>query len=224
MNKDLAVVLLSGGLDSCVTAAVAAQSYDLALLHLSYGQRTEQREARGFRAIAEHFQVTPDRRCVVEARFLQQVGGSALTDPALPVPDADPDSGTVPGTYVPFRNAHLLCLATSWAETLSARAIFVGVVEEDSSGYPDCTEGFCQAFETAIGLGTRPETILSLQTPLIHKSKADIVKTGIDLSAPLHLTWSCYTNEDVPCGRCDSCALRARAFAMAGVKDPIIKD
>lgn len=223
MNRDLAVVLLSGGLDSCVTTAVAAQSYDLALLHLSYGQRTEQREVRGFQAIADHYDVRVDRRWIVEARFLRQVGGSALTDPSLPVPDAGSDSNTVPMTYVPFRNAHLLCLATSWAETLSARAIFVGVVEEDSSGYPDCTETFCRAFETAIGLGTRPDTHLRLETPLIHRSKADIVRIGEDLSAPLHLTWSCYTNEDVPCGRCDSCALRARAFAQAGIKDPIIR-
>ncbi len=220
--SDLAVVLLSGGLDSCVTTAIAAQSYDLALLHLRYGQRTEQREVRSFEAIADHYDVSVERRRVVEARFLQQIGASALTDTSIPVPDADLEADPVPVTYVPFRNAHLLCLATSWAEVLAASAVFVGVVEEDSSGYPDCTEAFCSAFEKVINLGTHPDTNLRLETPLIHRSKTEIVKTGVHLEAPLHLTWSCYRNDVVPCGRCDSCVLRERAFVKAGVSDPIL--
>ena len=222
MIDNLAVVLLSGGLDSCVTTAIAARSHDLALIHLQYGQKTERREYQAFTAIADHYDVPSCRRRVVEARFLQQVGHSALTDPSIPVPDAAPESDTVPVTYVPFRNAHLLSLATSWAEVLSACAVFVGVVEEDSSGYPDCTEDFCRAFEKAMNLGTRPETRLRLETPLIHTSKAEIVNIGVEQSAPLHLTWSCYTSESVPCGRCDSCVARARAFALAGTLDPIL--
>jgi len=222
MSKELAVVLLSGGLDSCVTAAVAAQSCDLALLHLSYGQRTEAREARSFKAIADHYDVSKARRLCVEARFLERVGGSALTNSAIAVPEANLDSPSIPITYVPFRNAHLISLGVSWAEVLSADAVYIGVVEEDSSGYPDCRENFCRAFEKAIDLGTRPETRIRLETPLIHKSKADIVSLGVSLQAPLDLTWSCYSDNDRPCGRCESCSLRARAFGQAGVQDPIL--
>ncbi|MBK35866.1 MAG: 7-cyano-7-deazaguanine synthase QueC [Gemmatimonadetes bacterium] len=222
MSKELAVVLLSGGLDSCVTAAVAAQSCDLALLHLSYGQRTEAREVRSFKAIADHYDVSKARRLCVEARFLERVGGSALTNSAIAVPEANLDSPSIPITYVPFRNAHLISLGVSWAEVLSADAVYIGVVEEDSSGYPDCREDFCRAFEKAIDLGTRPETRIRLETPLIHKSKADIVSLGVSLQAPLDLTWSCYSDNDRPCGRCESCSLRARAFGQAGVQDPIL--
>ncbi len=218
--SELAVVLLSGGLDSCVTAAVAAQSHALALLHLTYGQRTRTREHRAFSDIADSYGVPPQRRLIVETDHLSQIGGSALTDPDIPVPDADLQRREIPVTYVPFRNAHLLCLGVSWAEVLGARAVYIGVVEEDSSGYPDCTEAFCLAFAKAAAAGTRPDTDIRICTPVIHHTKAQTVRLGADLGAPLHLTWSCYSREDTPCGRCDSCVLRLRAFQNAGIPDP----
>jgi 7-cyano-7-deazaguanine synthase len=215
-----AVVLLSGGLDSCVTAAVAAQEYDLALLHLQYGQRTQSREHQAFEEIANHFNVPLADRLVAETGFLSKIGGSALTDPTIAIPDADLDTRMVPVTYVPFRNAHLLSLGVSWAETIGARAVFIGVVQEDSSGYPDCTEAFCKAFSRAVTEGTRDGTI-QIHTPLIHHGKASIVKLGTDIAAPLHLTWSCYADEIKACGVCDSCVLRLRAFEQSGSQDPI---
>lgn len=219
-ERRTAVVLLSGGMDSCVTAAVAARSHALAVLHLDYGQRTEARERRAFHEVAQHYNVPEERRLVVQAGFLGQIGGSALTDRAIPVPETD-TGDEIPVTYVPFRNAHLLSLGVSWAEVLGARAVFIGVVEEDSSGYPDCRQAFCEAFQHAARLGTRPETAVDIETPIIHNSKSEIVKMGTDLGAPLHLTWSCYADEDLACGQCDSCRLRLAAFADAGIPDPI---
>jgi 7-cyano-7-deazaguanine synthase len=218
---DLAIVLLSGGLDSCVTTALASRDHELALMHLSYGQRTWQREVQAFGDIADHYQVPHARRRIVDMAYLADIGGSALTDPAIAVPDAHLDSQQVPVTYVPFRNAHLLCLATSWAEIIGARAIFIGVVQEDSSGYPDCTETFVHAFEKAIQAGTHPDHHIELRTPLLHQNKSQIVQLGLRLNAPLHLTWSCYQNSESACGRCDSCALRLRGFRDAGITDPI---
>ena len=219
--SDLSVILLSGGMDSCVTAAVAAQRHDLALLHLDYGQRTRLRERSAFARIGDHYAVPQDRRMIVESGFLSQIGGSALTDPSIDVPESASPPGEIPITYVPFRNAHLLSLGVSWAETLGASAVFIGVVEDDSSGYPDCTEAFCRAFATAAKLGTRPDSELRIETPLIHLSKADIVRRGSDLGAPLHLTWSCYVQDEVACGRCESCRLRLEAFQAAGLSDPL---
>lgn len=221
-EKPVAVVLLSGGMDSCVTAAVAAREHRLALLHSSYGQRTEAREKRAFEEIAAHFQAP--FRLVVEQRYLSRIGGSALTDSSLAVPEADlaaAEAGQIPITYVPFRNAHFLSVAVSWAEVLGARRIFIGAVEQDSSGYPDCRPEYYRAFNEVIRLGTRPETQIEICAPLIHLSKADIVRRGASLGAPLHLTWSCYQASDAACGACDSCALRLRAFEHAGVRDPI---
>lgn len=221
-EKPIAVVLLSGGMDSCVTAAVAAQAHRLALLHSSYGQRTEARERRAFEEIAAHFQ-TPFR-LAVEQRYLSRIGGSALTDPTLAVPEADlaaAQGGHIPITYVPFRNAHFLSVAVSWAEVLGARRIFIGAVEQDSSGYPDCRPEYYGAFNEVIRLGTRPETRIEICAPLIHMSKSDIIRRGVSLGAPLHLTWSCYQASDAACGACDSCVLRLRAFEQAGVRDPI---
>lgn len=222
MPQPIAVVLLSGGMDSCVTAAVAARDYSLALLHSSYGQRTELRELRAFHDIADHYHVPPERRLVLDQRHLATIGGSALTDDTIPVPYADPAAENIPATYVPFRNANLLSAATSWAEVLGATAIFAGAVEEDSSGYPDCRRVFFDAFQAAIATGTRPETTISIVTPIIGLSKAQIVRLGVDLNAPLHLTWSCYQSEDTPCGRCDSCLLRAQGFMEAGISDPLL--
>jgi 7-cyano-7-deazaguanine synthase len=215
-----AVVLLSGGLDSCVTTAVAAQEHDLALLHLQYGQRTQSRERRAFDQISDHYGAAAADRLVVDTGFLAQIGASALTDPAIAVPEANLESTEVPITYVPFRNAHLLSLGVSWAETIGASAVYIGVVQEDGSGYPDCTQAFCQAFNKVAQAGTRDGTI-EIRTPVIELNKASIVALGAKLNAPLDLTWSCYAEETRACGVCDSCALRLRAFSEAGVVDPI---
>ena len=217
-----AVVLASGGLDSCVSVALAAREGELALLHADYGQRTEQRERQAFSAIAAHYGIPPERRLVLDLHHLGALGGSALTDPGMAVPEANLTDPDIPVTYVPFRNANLLSAAVSWAEVLGAQSVYVGAVEEDSSGYPDCRREFFDAFERAIEVGTRPETHIRIVTPLIHLRKGAIVRQGIELGAPLHLTWSCYQREDRPCGQCDSCALRARGFEEAGTVDPLL--
>ncbi|HJV21818.1 MAG TPA: 7-cyano-7-deazaguanine synthase QueC [Holophagaceae bacterium] len=218
-----AVVSLSGGMDSCVTVAVAqAAGFEVALLHANYGQRTEARERRAFEEIADHYGVPASRRLVISFDNLRLIGGSALTDPAIALPeDEDPHRAGVPVSYVPFRNAHLLSTATSWAEVIGATAIFVGFVEEDGSGYPDCTEAFLRSFEATANLGTRPETRLAFHAPLIHLRKGEIVRRGLELGAPLHLSWSCYQAEGAACGHCDSCLLRLQGFKEAGLADPI---
>lgn len=218
-SNKLAVVLVSGGMDSCVCAAIAHQSYALAFLHVSYGQRTEKRERQAFEAIADHYQVA--RRLVCKLDHLRDIGGSSLTDPGIPVEPANLKRTNIPTSYVPFRNAHLLSIATSWGEVLGAEALFIGAVAEDSSGYPDCRPEYYQAFNELIRVGTRPETRLEIMTPVIHMKKREIVSTGNKLGAPLHLTWSCYQSGDRACGRCDSCALRLRGFREAGIVDPI---
>ena len=215
-----AIVLVSGGMDSCVTAAMAARENDwLALLHVSYGQRTEARERKAFNDIADHYGVND--RLDVSIEYLAKIGGSSLTDASMDVAEADPDSTGIPTSYVPFRNANMLAIATSWAEVTGATKIYIGAVAEDSSGYPDCRPDFYEAFQSTIDTGTKPETRIEIRTPIIGLSKAEIVKTGIELNAPLHLTWSCYRSEDLACGTCDSCALRLRGFQRAGVDDPI---
>ena len=232
MEKDLAVVLMSGGMDSCVTAAMANREYRLAFLHVNYGQRTEARELQAFNEIAGFYKV--EKRLSVSLEHLKVIGGSSLTDASVPVPEVDtlrsastavPPSpsapSAIPSTYVPFRNAHLLSIATSWAEVLGARKIFIGAVEEDSSGYPDCRETFYQAFNKVIEMGTKPDTQVEIVTPLIHMKKSEIVKKGMELGAPFHLTWSCYQNSEKACGRCESCALRLKGFKEAGLIDPI---
>ena len=206
-------------MDSCVTAAIACQDYAIAALHASYGQRTERRELQCFHGIADHFGVIG--RMAIRLDHLQAIGGSSLTDPSMNIRDADLASEEIPNTYVPFRNAHFLSAAASWAEVLGAKKIFIGAVWEDSSGYPDCRPEYYEAFNRVIRAGTRPTTEISIETPLIHLSKRDIVKKGVELRAPFHLTWSCYRDSDIACGVCDSCALRLRAFQEAGVEDPI---
>lgn len=219
MARPRAVVLLSGGMDSCVTAAVAAREFDIAVLHLSYGQRTQARELRAFHEIADFFGVRD--RLAVSMEHLARIGGSSLTDPAIPVARASLAGSGVPTSYVPFRNANMLSAAVSWAEVLGAGAVFIGAVEEDSSGYPDCRRKFYAAFNEAIRQGTKPETRITIQTPVIDLEKKEIILRGIALGAPFHLTWSCYQREDIACGLCDSCALRLRAFQSAGIQDPI---
>jgi len=216
----LAICLVSGGMDSCVTAAIANQENDeLAFLHVSYGQRTEQRELEAFEALADHYDVK--LRLVISLEHLARIGGSSLTDATLAVTTPDLASQTIPTSYVPFRNSNLLAAAVSWGEVIGARAIYIGAVAEDSSGYPDCRPEFYAAFQNVIDLGTRPETNLMIRTPVIDLKKADIVRKGLELGAPLELTWSCYQASDAACGNCDSCALRLRAFREAGVRDPI---
>ncbi len=217
--KPLAVCLVSGGLDSCVAAAVAAQDYELAFLHVNYGQRTEARELRAFHEIADFYKVK--HRLVTEVPALKQIGGSALTDPNIAVPEDEPSPERIPITYVPFRNAHFLAIAVSWGEVLGAKRIFIGASQVDFSGYPDCRASFFTAYNQVIKEGTRPETEILIETPLINLTKAEIVKLGQKLGAPLHLTWSCYQREDVACGRCESCLLRLKGFREAGLKDPI---
>ena len=215
-----AICLVSGGMDSCVTAAIAHEENDeLAFLHVSYGQRTEKRERESFEALADHFKVKS--RLVISLEQLARIGGSSLTDKAIAVTAANLTSSTIPSSYVPFRNAHLLAAAVSWGEVIKASSIYIGAVAEDSSGYPDCRPEFYAAFQSAIDLGTKPETHLTIRTPVIHMKKSEIVRKGIELGAPLHLTWSCYQESESACGKCDSCALRLRAFREAGVNDPI---
>lgn len=221
MKTELAVVLASGGMDSCVTVAIAAQTCDLALMHVRYGQRTQDRELRAFREIADHYEVPESRRLVVDVDHLRRIGGSSLTDESIDVAEADLDREGIPSSYVPFRNANMLSMAVSWAEVIGATKIFIGAVEEDSSGYPDCRREFYDAFNRLIDVGTRPETHIEIVTPLIAMKKSEIVARGIQLDAPLHLTWSCYRSDDKACGRCDSCALRQRGFREAGVRDLI---
>ena len=219
-GPQLAICLVSGGMDSCVTAAIANHENDeLAFLHVSYGQRTEKREREAFEALADHFNVKS--RLVISLEQLARIGGSSLTDAAIPVTTANLASSSIPSSYVPFRNAHLLAAAVSWGEVIEASSIYIGAVAEDSSGYPDCRPEFYEAFQSAIDAGTKPETHLTIRTPVIHMRKSEIVQKGVELGAPLHLTWSCYQESELACGNCDSCALRLRAFREAGTTDPI---
>lgn len=220
MARELAIALVSGGMDSCVAAAVAAKEHELAMLHVSYGQRTQQRELRAFKEIAEHYGVR--RILVADIGYLREIGGSSLTDPNMRVERANLERSEVPTSYVPFRNTHFLAVAVSWAEVTGAERIFIGAVEPDSSGYPDCREAYYRAFNELVRVGTKPETHIEIVTPLIKMKKAEIIRLGAKLGAPLHLTWSCYKNNDVPCSDCDSCALRARGFEEAGIPDPIV--
>lgn len=221
-NRPTAVVCVSGGMDSCVTVAeAAAAGYSLALLHARYGQRTEARELRAFRDIADHFGVPEGRRLVCDLAHLGRIGGSSLTDRALPIEEGPPAAGRIPTSYVPFRNAHFLAIAVSWGEVLGAEAIYIGAVAADSSGYPDCREEYYEAFNRLIAAGTRPETRLRVVAPLIRMRKSAIVRRGIELGAPLGATWSCYQSEERPCLRCESCLLRQAAFRDAGIADPI---
>jgi 7-cyano-7-deazaguanine synthase len=219
-GSERAIVLVSGGMDSCVTAAIAnTENDELAFLHVSYGQRTQKRERQAFDALADHYGV--DLRLVISLEHLAQIGGSSLTDLSIAVTAADLNSHTIPSSYVPFRNSHLLAAAVSWGEVINANAIYIGAVAEDSSGYPDCRPEFYAAFQNVIDLGTKPGTDIRIRTPVIHLKKSEIIRAGLELGAPLDLTWSCYQASERACGNCDSCALRLRAFREAGVPDPI---
>ncbi|MGO8795056.1 MAG: 7-cyano-7-deazaguanine synthase QueC [Candidatus Sulfotelmatobacter sp.] len=222
LPKSRAVVLLSGGMDSCVCAALATRDHNAAALHISYGQRTEERERQSFLAICQCLNIHD--KLIVRNEALRAIGGSALTDENIAVPSAEALGHAIgheiPITYVPFRNAHFLAVAVSWAEVLGAKKIYIGAVEQDSSGYPDCRPAYYEAFNQVIKTGTKEGTI-EIVTPLIRLRKSEIVTLGLELGAPLDLTWSCYSGRDQACGVCDSCVLRLRAFAAAGAKDPI---
>lgn len=219
-KKEIAVVMLSGGMDSAVVAAmIKQQGYEVAALHLNYGQRTEERELIAFQDICEEFDIK--NRLIVDVSHLSNIGGSSLTDLDMAVTDADLDSKDIPSSYVPFRNANILAIATSWAEVLGANAIGVGAMEQDSSGYPDCREDFFDAFEKVIDLGTKPETKIKILRPIINMSKKDIIIKGNELRVPFEKTWSCYQNSEIACGKCDSCALRLRGFRLAELEDVI---
>ncbi len=216
--KSRAVILLSGGMDSCVCAALAVRDYDAAAVHVSYGQRTEERERRSFSAVCDRLGIRD--RLVVRNEALRAIGGSALTDATIAVPESHTIGPDIPVTYVPFRNAHFLSVAVSWAEVLGAEKVYIGAVEQDSSGYPDCRPAYYRAFNEVVKAGTR-EGRIEIITPLIGMRKPEIVRLGLELDAPFDLTWSCYSREDSACGVCDSCVLRLRAFQEAGAVDPI---
>jgi len=216
--KSRAVVLLSGGMDSCVCAALAARDHDAAAVHVSYGQRTEERERKSFLAICDRLKIR--EKLIVRNEALRAIGGSALTDESIAVPRSEAVGHGVPVTYVPFRNAHFLSVAVSWAEVLGAEKVYIGAVEPDSSGYPDCRPAYYKAFNEVVKAGTKDARI-EIVTPLIAMRKVEIVRLGLELGAPFDLTWSCYSQEDQACGVCDSCALRLRAFEAAGQNDPI---
>ena len=218
-GQPLAVVLASGGMDSCVTIAIAGLHFRLAMLHVTYGQRTEARELQSFNCLADFYHA--EHRLVCHLDHLRQIGGSSLTDPRMAVERANLDRRDIPSSYVPFRNAHFLSIAVSWGEVLGARKIFIGAVAEDSSGYPDCRPEYYEAFNHVIAAGTKPETQLEIVTPVIRLRKSEIVRRGMELGAPFNLTWSCYQAEELACGICDSCALRLRAFDEAGIEDPL---
>ena len=218
LSNSRAVVLLSGGMDSCVCAALAARDYEAAALHVSYGQRTEERERQSFLAICQRFKVHD--RLMIRNEAFRLIGGSALTDEAIDVPEAEMIGREIPVTYVPFRNAHFLAAAVSWAEVLGAAKVYIGAVEPDSSGYPDCRPAYYKAFNEVVKAGTK-EGKIEIVTPLIAMRKAEIVRLGLELGAPFDLTWSCYSRADQACGVCDSCVLRLRAFQAVGVQDPI---
>lgn len=215
----LSIVLVSGGLDSAVTAALAALQGEVAFLHVNYSQRTEARELRAFFEIADFFKV--DKRLVADISYLKDIGGSALFADGPEIPKGDLTNKEIPATYVPFRNAHLLSIAVSWAEVLGASAVYIGAVEEDSSGYPDCRKEFFDSFAQSVLLGTKGTIRIEIKTPLIEMKKSEIVKEGMEAKAPLDLTWSCYRDSELACGHCDSCLLRLRGFEEAGIKDPI---
>ena len=217
-KQSRAVVLLSGGMDSCVCAALAARDYEAAAVHISYGQRTEERERQSFLAICQRLKIHD--KLMVRNEALRAIGGSALTDDAIDVPTSEEIGHSVPVTYVPFRNAHFLAVAISWAEVLGAEKVYIGAVEPDSSGYPDCRPAYYNAFNEVAKAGTK-EGLIEIVTPLIAMRKTDIVRLGLELGAPFDLTWSCYSREDRACGVCDSCVLRLRAFASMGIQDPI---
>jgi 7-cyano-7-deazaguanine synthase len=221
MSKDLAIVLVSGGMDSVTCAAIADKKHDeLAFLHLQYGQKTAKKELESFNKIADHYNIPESKRLIVDISFLQTIGGNSLTDNTIEVSDFQGDSEIIPSSYVPFRNAHIVSTAVSWAEVIQANTIYIGANYEDSPGYPDCRPEYYESFNQLLKVGTK-EGLIRIETPIIFLNKSDIIKKAMELNAPLNLSWSCYAREDKACGICDSCALRLRAFKKLNIEDPI---
>jgi len=220
MDKNISIVLLSGGMDSTVCTAMAySQSEEIAALHVNYGQRTQARELKAFHDVCDYYSIT--KRLIVDISHLAAIGGSSLTDETIVIEQANLERTDIPTSYVPFRNANILAIATSWAEVIQASKIYIGAVQDDSSGYPDCRVEFFESFQKVINTGTKPNSHISILTPIITYNKSKIVQQGKVLNTPFHLTWSCYKNEDIACGNCDSCALRLRGFSQAGFSDDI---
>ncbi len=220
-KEDIAICLVSGGMDSLAIVAMAAKKHArLAFLHINYGQKTEKKELECFNKIADFYNVEADLRKVIDITFLKQFGGSSLTDDAIEVSSFAGDSDLIPSSYVPFRNTHIIAMAVSWAEILGASRIYIGAVEEDASGYPDCRPAYYAAYNLLIKTGTKDGNI-EIYTPIIHLKKDAIIKKVIELNAPIQHTWSCYASNDKACGVCDSCALRLRGFQKAQIEDPI---
>ncbi|MDD3124832.1 MAG: 7-cyano-7-deazaguanine synthase QueC [Candidatus Kapabacteria bacterium] len=223
MNKEIAIVLVSGGMDSALCLGLAVDAgYEPATLHLNYGQRTQTKELDCYKRLSDHYGV--EHRLVVDVSHLAAIGGSSLTDKNIAVPhhaENSADTANVPNSYVPFRNANILAIATSWAEVIGAKHIFIGATQVDFSGYPDCREEFFRAFQDVINTGTKPQTHITIETPIINFTKDDIVRRALELNVPLEMTWSCYQSEDAACGECDSCLLRLKGFRLAGEIDPI---
>ncbi|MFZ1322907.1 MAG: 7-cyano-7-deazaguanine synthase QueC [Ignavibacteria bacterium] len=217
--KPDAVVLVSGGMDSALTAAIAGLKYNLNFLHVNYGQKTQRRELKAFNDVSDYFKVK--NRLIADISYLKSIGGSSLTDIKLKIDKADLKNRNIPTSYVPFRNANILSIAVSWAEVIKASRIFIGAVEDDSSGYPDCRKDFFEAFNKMISKGSKAGSKIKVVTPIINLTKKEIVEKSIRLESPLHLTWSCYKENKISCGECDSCALRLRGFQSAGIKDPL---
>lgn len=215
-----AVILVSGGIDSCVAAAIANEEHDLAFLHANYGQRTQERELKAFNKISDFYKVK--EKLICELNWLKEIGGSSLTDKSIPIPQGSLKSKKIPSTYVPFRNAILLSIATSWAETINADCIFIGAVAQDNPNYPDTQPEFFKIFNKLVQSGTKPRTNIKILTPLNKLQKHEIIKLGFKLGAPLNLTWSCYKNSNTPCTICDACIRRKNAFKLAGLKDPAL--
>jgi 7-cyano-7-deazaguanine synthase len=221
ISKELAIALVSGGMDSLVCAALANSEHQhMAFLHLNYGQKTEERELQCFHQIADFYNVPKELRKVVDVTFLKQIGGSSLTDDGIDVKKYNADADDIPDSYVPFRNTHIVSMAVSWAEVLGAKKIYIGAVHEDSSGYPDCRPSYYKALNALIKEGTKDGDI-EVMTPVIHMTKPEIVKKAVELGAPIENSYSCYARGDMACGVCDSCALRLRGFERAGLEDPI---
>jgi len=222
MSKERAIVLISGGLDSCVVTAIADLKFELCALHVNYGQCTEGRELKAFNDIAGYYNIREERRLVADISYLKRIGGSGLTDHNIVIDGAHTSiDSAVPNTYVPFRNTHLLAIAVSWAEVISATAIFIGAVAADTPGYPDCCREYYDAFNKLADIGTATSAKIEVLTPVIEMQKYEIVRKGVVLNAPLHMTWSCYKNSTIACGKCNSCVLRLEAFKVSGVSDPV---
>lgn len=220
-SQELAIVLVSGGMDSLTVAAMANDSYEnLAFLHLNYGQKTSQKEKECFDKIADFYNIPHERRKVIDMTFLSQIGGSSLTDSRIAVSDYEGDSDEIPSSYVPFRNTHIIAMAVSWAEVIGATKIFIGANYEDSPGYPDCRPSYYEAYNKLIKEGTK-EGNIQIETPIIMMKKSQIIQEAIKRNAPLEKSWSCYARADIACGICDSCALRLRGFKEIGIEDPI---